>query len=267
MSVKCRDITWLMEDFAPAKYAEAWDNPGLNVGDLDKDVSKILVALDATNEVIDEAIDKNVDLIVTHHPFLFHAIKKINYDKPDGRKIFKLIKNDIGVFAAHTNLDAVRGGTNDVLADLLGIKDTKVLALEKEDGIGIGRYGVINEDITMGILAVRVKEALGLDAVRVTGNMSRSVSKIALCTGAGIEFLDDAVKNKCDVYITSDIKYHEAQQAIDKNIALIDATHYATENIIVPVIAGYLRKKLENRGIDDVEIIESKVDGQTFVHI
>lgn len=267
MSVKCRDITWLMEDFAPAEYAEDWDNPGLNVGDLNADVSKILVALDATEAVIDEAIKKKADLIITHHPVLFRAIKKINYDIPDGRKIMKLIKNDIGVFAAHTNLDAVKGGTNDVLADLLGIKDTKVLALGKEEGIGIGRYGVIDNDITVGILAVRVKEALGIDAVRVTGNLSHNIKKVAICTGAGIEFLDDAVKNKCDVYITSDIKYHEAQKAIDKNIALIDATHYATENIIVPVIADYLRKKLDNRGIDDVEIMESEIDGQTFVHI
>ena len=267
MSVKCRDIAWLMEDMAPSKFAEEWDNPGLNVGDMNADVSKILVALDATEAVIDEAIAKKADLIVTHHPLMFHSIKKINYDRPDGRKIIKLIKNDIGQFTAHTNLDAVQGGTNDVLANLIGVKNTEPLALIKEEGIGIGRYGEINEDITMGILAVRVKEVLGLDAVRVVGNMSKKVSRVALCTGAGIEFLDDAVKAKCDVYVTSDVRYHEAMDAIDKNIAIIDATHYATENIIVPVIASYIRKKLENRGIDDVEVIESKIDGQTFVHI
>ena len=119
----------------------------------------------------------------------------------------------------------------------------------------------------MGMLAVKIKEGLGLDAVRVTGNLSRKVKKVALCTGAGAEFIDDAVKAKCDVYITSDIKYHEAMDAVDNDICLIDATHYATENIIVPVIADYLRQKLENRSIDDIEIIESEVDGQTFTHI
>lgn len=267
MSVKCKDIMWFMEDLAPAAYAEEWDNPGLNVGDPDAEVNKILVALDATEAVIDEAVEKGADLIVTHHPLLFHSIKKINYDKPDGRKIIKLIKNGIGVFAAHTNLDAAQGGTNDKLAEIIGLKNIKPLSLVKEDGIGIGRWGDIEDDITVGMLSVKIKEALGLDAVRVTGNISRKVKRAALCTGAGIEFLDDAVKAKCDVYITADVRYHEAMDALDKNMVIIDATHYATENIIVPDIAAYLRKKLENRGIDDVEIIESKVNGQTFVHI
>ena len=121
MSVKCRDIMWLMEDLAPSSYAEEWDNPGLNVGDAEAEVKKILVALDATEAVIDEAIEKGADMIVTHHPLLFHPVKKINYDRPDGRKIIKLIKNGINMFAAHTNLDSAKGGTNDTLARLIGL--------------------------------------------------------------------------------------------------------------------------------------------------
>ncbi len=267
MSVKCIDIMWLMEDLAPKKYAEEWDNPGLNIGDPESEVKKIIVALDATEAVIDEAIEKSADMIVTHHPLLFHAVKKINYDKPDGRKIMKLIKNNINMFAAHTNLDAVNGGTNDVLAEMIGIKNLSVLALENEEGTGIGRIGEIQGDMTLGMLSVKVKELLGLDAVRVIGNLSSKVEKVALCTGAGSEFMDDAINADCDVFITSDIRYHEAMDAVDKGIALIDATHYATENIIVPVLANYLRKKIENRGIKDVEVIESSVDGQPFVHI
>ncbi len=267
MPVKCRDIVWIMEDMAPSRYAEEWDNPGLNIGDMDADVNKILVALDATESVIDEAVEKGADMIVTHHPLLFHAVKKINYHTSEGKRIMKLIKNNINHFAAHTNLDAAKGGTNDRLADIIGLKDVSVLTAGADDGVGIGRVGVPDGDMTMGMLAVRIKERLGLDAVRVSGNLSRKIKKIALCTGAGADFIDDAVKAKCDVYITSDIKYHEAMDAADKNICLIDATHYATENIIVPVIADYIRQKLENRNIDDVEIIESEVDGQTFTHI
>ncbi len=267
MSVRCRDIMWLMEDLAPARYAEEWDNPGLNIGDPDAEVKKILVALDATEKVIDEAVEKGADMIVTHHPLLFHAIKKINYDRPDGRKIIKLIKNDINMFAAHTNLDAAEGGTNDVLAKMIGLKDLTLLTKGCEEGIGIGKIGELEGDMTLGTLSVKIKEALGLDAVRVIGNLSSRVKKAALCTGAGGEFMDDAIEAGCDVFITSDIRYHEAMDAIDKNIALIDATHYATENIIVPVLADYLRKKLENRGIKDVEVLESSVDGQPFVHI
>ena len=267
MSVKCRDIMWLLEDLAPAKLAEEWDNPGLNVGNPDAKVKKILVALDATEAVIDEAVEKGADMIVTHHPLLFHPVKKINYDKPDGRKIIKLIRNNINVFASHTNLDTANGGTNDRLADIIGLKDIKVLSVSTPEGMGIGRYGILDTDTTLGILSVKIKEALGLDAVRVTGNLSRKIEKVALCTGAGFEFIGDAVRAKCDVFVTSDVRYHEAMEAVDMNIAIIDATHYATENIIVPVLADYLRHKLENRGAEDVEVIESCVDGQTFVHI
>lgn len=267
MSVKCRDIMWIMEDFAPSKLAEEWDNPGLNVGNPDADINRILVALDATEAVIDEAIEKNADLIITHHPLIFHPLKKINYNNPDGRKIIKLIKNDIGVFSAHTNLDAANGGTNDVLAQTIGLSDITVLSPHTPEGMGIGRVGILDEDTTLGLLAVRIKELLGLDAVRTVGNLSSKVKKVALCTGAGFEFIDCAIKSKCDVLVTADVKYHEAMEAIDKNIAIIDATHYATENIIVPVLAKYILQKLENRGIDDVEVIKSNINGQTFVHI
>ena len=267
MSVKCRDIMWLMEDLAPSSYAEEWDNPGLNVGDAEAEVKKILVALDATEAVIDEAIEKGADMIVTHHPLLFHPVKKINYDRPDGRKIIKLIKNGINMFAAHTNLDSAKGGTNDTLARLIGLENISVLTAECGDGEGMGRIGDIPGDVTLGMLSVKVKETLGLDAVRVVGNLSSKVKKAALCTGAGMDFLDDAIDAGCDVFITADVRYHEAMDAIDKNIALIDGTHYATENIIVPVLADYLRKKLSNRGVRDVEVLESSVDGQTFVHI
>jgi len=267
MSVKCRDIMWLMEDFAPARLAEEWDNPGLNVGNPDADINKILIALDATEKVIDEAIEKGVDLIITHHPLIFHPVKKINYNNPNGRKIIKLIKNDICMFAAHTNLDVANGGTNDVLAQIIGLKDIKVLTQLSSDGMGIGRIGNLNDDITMGLLAVKIKEQLGLDAIRTVGNLSAKVNKVALCTGAGFEFMEYAVKAKCDVFVTADVRYHEAMEAIDNNIAIIDATHYATENIIIPILAKYISQKLENRGINDIEVIESSINGQTFVHI
>ena len=267
MSVKMRDIMWIMEDMAPSRYAEDWDNVGLNVGDEESDINKILIALDATEDVIDEAIEKKADLIITHHPLLFHSTKKITQSTIDGRKIIRLIKNNINHFAAHTNLDAVHGGTNDVLAEILGVKDLKVLSKNSEDGLGIGRVGIIDDDMTVGMLAVKVKEELGLDAVRVVGNLSRKVENVALCTGAGASFMKDVIEVGSDVYITSDIRYHEAQEAIDYNIAIIDATHYSTENVIVPTIASYIKQKLENRGIKNVEVIESKVDGQIFVHI
>ena len=257
MSIACQKIMELMEDWAPENLAEDWDNPGLCIGSPQEAVSKVLVALDDTEDVIDEAIRQKANLIVTHHPFLFRGIKKIREDQPTGRKIYKLIDNNIGVFSAHTNLDVAEGGTNDCLARLIGLCEIK--ALEE----GIGRIGVLEQETSFIEFANLVKRKLFLDSMRIVGKGDCFVKRVALCTGAGIEFLDKEKKEGADVYITSDFKYHEAQAAEEKNICLIDATHYASEVLIVPEISSYLKKNLQ----DACEVLISSVNGQPFSNI
>ncbi len=255
------EITELFNGFAPEYLAESWDNPGLLVGEENAEIKKILVALDATDEVVSEAVEMGADLIVTHHPMIFGSLKKINDSTNLGKKIIKLIRNNICVFAMHTNLDIAFGGVNDELAKILGLKNIGVLAescMQNDVPNGLGRYGDI-EETTLGEFAEKVKEKLGLDGIRIVGEKDRIIKKAGLCTGSGMEFMADAVKKNCDVYITSDIKYHDSQKAIEDGITLIDATHYGSENIIVPVIKKFLNEKAPS-----IEVFESRVNGQVF---
>lgn len=259
--MKMSEITELFNGFAPEYLAESWDNPGLLVGEEKAEIKKILVALDATDEVVDEAVKIGADLIVTHHPMIFGSLKKINDTTNLGKKIIKLIRNNICVFAMHTNLDIAFGGVNDELAKILGLKNIGVLAescMQNDMPNGLGRYGDI-EETTLGEFAEKVKEKLGLDSIRIVGEKDRTIKKAGLCTGSGMEFMADAVKKQCDVYITSDIKYHDSQKAIEDGITLIDATHYGSENIIVPVIKKFLNEK-----VPSIEVFESSVNGQVF---
>lgn len=269
MSVKCVDIINIMEELAPIKLAEAWDNPGLLAGNPEAEVKKILVALDATEEVINEAITIGADIIVTHHPVLFSAIKSVTTQNPIGIKLYKLIQNNIGVYSAHTNLDVAFGGTNDVLAEMAGLENIKVLSptFTDENGkcFGIGRIGEVNKT-TFLEFSERLKHKLDLDCLRVVGDLNKIIKTVGLCTGSGFEYMEEAYSLGADVYITADLRFHEAQKALDMGMCIIDATHYASENIIVPVICRHLNKRISEKNMS-AEVFESKVDGQTFRHI
>lgn len=263
--MKCSDLINELENFAPISLAESWDNPGLIVGDTQGDIKKVLVALDATNEVIDEAIEIGADIIITHHPMLFSAIKKITNETPMGMKLRKLIGNNIAHFAMHTNLDIAFGGTNDELARIAGLKEVEVLreSCEQNGQVnGLGRIGILRKATTFGNFASILKKELYLDSIRVVGDTEKLVRRVGLCTGSGFEFMEDAVKKGADVFITADLRYHESQKALEAGICVVDATHYASENIIVPVICKYLKEL--DRGL---EVVESQVNGQVFKDI
>jgi len=257
-------IIELLEKKAPLYLAENWDNPGLIIGRRNKEVKKVLVALDVTDAVAKEAAEKKAEMIITHHPLIFGTVKKINDDTSLGKRIMFLIENGISHYAMHTNLDTAFGGTNDTLAEILGLENIEPLTVSNEqNGVpnGLGRKGELKEETTFGEFAQLVKAKLHLDTITVVGDTKKTVSKVGLCTGTGMEFFEAAAANGCDTYITADVKFHEAQKAVEQEINLIDATHYGTENIIVQVISGYLRKNT------DLEVIESCCDGQVFKHI
>jgi len=261
--MNCRELLVKLEEFAPVSLAEGWDNLGLIVGDEKADIKKVLVALDVTKEVVNEAIDIGANVIITHHPLIFSGIKQITTSMPVGEKICMLIKNNISHIAIHTNLDVVFGGTNDVLADIIGLKNIEVLAPTKEiDDVkyGIGRIGDL-EETRFSEFAEKVKKSLNLKAIKIVGEKNRVIKRVGLCSGSGIEFMKDAISKEADVYITSDIRFHESQKALDMGICLIDATHYASENIVVPVISKFLAE------VGGFEVAESFVDGQVFDYL
>ena len=232
---------------APSYLAEDWDNPGLMVGDPSAAVKKIFVCLDVTDETISRAIDLNAQMIIAHHPLIFRPIKNVRFDLPLGKKISRLIKNDVAVFAAHTNLDSAIGGVNDVLARKIGLTDVKMFGNEE---FSLGRIGMLSEPLTAENFARHVKSSLNAENVRLIRAGDFEIRKVGICGGAGAEFISRAKFFGAQAFVTGDVKYHEAQFAVENGIHVVDAGHFATEFPIVEELANYLRDELKNFDVD-----------------
>ncbi|WP_196593131.1 Nif3-like dinuclear metal center hexameric protein [Pectinatus sottacetonis] len=345
--ISCQTIIEAMEKIAPHNLAEEWDNPGLLIGDPAQKINKLIVCLDVNNNVINTALKEKCDMIISHHPFIFHPLKKIRTDLPQGKSIQTLLANNIAVFAAHTNLDSALGGINDYLCHLWGLHNTiplntasteeliklivfvpvdyaeKVrLAIGKAGAgfvgkysncsfesngtghflplpgtnpfigeigktasvnetkietifpakiqskvikamlkahpyeeaayelhslkptnifTGLGRIGELSTAIDLEDFTAMIKNTLPVKNIRLVKSNNKKIKKAALCSGTGAEFINRAKFMGADIYITGDVKYHEAQKAQELNMNLIDAGHFGTEFPIVK----YLAKKLE----------------------
>ncbi len=261
MPIKAHTIIEALNVLAPEHLAEDWDNIGLQIGAKDHEVSRILVALDATTRVIDEAINLKADMIITHHPLIFSPLKTLLRDTPKGNNIYKLIQNNISLYVMHTNFDTALGGTNDILAEKIGLKNMKVINPD-ENGMGIGRIGD-TQTRTIKDLSQILKDQLGLSHVRVVGDPEVLVNTVAICTGSGMSFIKAAI-GKADVFITGDVKFHEAQEAKDLGIGIIDVGHYGSENIAMPSIKGYLDKFAKDHKI---EVFLSEINEDPFMTI
>lgn len=353
MYTNIRKVIKIMENIAPSHTAESWDNVGLLVGNENKMVENILVALEVTEEVINEAIEKNVDLIIVHHPLIYKPLKKITSNDPISNMVIKLIENNIALYAAHTNLDKSEVGTCAYIAELLELERTSYLTIDYKESLykiqtfcpikdtpnlkekltqagagqlgdyeactfqteGIGEFmpnaqanpyigennkleqveeikieSIVTKDnlskvinaliknhpyeepaydiiklenttneigigslgymksLTLKELAKKTKEKLNANQIRVIGDLDKKVSKVAVVTGAGADYFKAA--KQADVLITGDIKYHEAQTALQKNINVIDAGHFETENIYMPRLKQLLDQNFEEKAYD-----------------
>jgi dinuclear metal center YbgI/SA1388 family protein len=358
---KIADIVGIINKIAPPALAEAWDNPGLQIGDPSAEASRIMVALDPTPAVIDSAIAASCQLLVTHHPLIFKPLKSISAATPQGALLHKAIRGGLSVVSLHTNYDIASGGLNDLLADKIGLENgvplkttvtgelikcsvfvpadhlervrsallqfsaplgkyrdctfavggtgtftplagadpfvgtvgklTQVheerleLLLERPclsrmmkallavhpyeepafdlypllnegERLGLGRVGRLAEPLSLAEYAAQLKKDLVAPSLRYVGDPAARISKVALCSGSGASLLRDAVRSGADVLVTGDVKYHEARDAEDLGIALIDAGHFPTEIIMVHEVAGRLGRALESAGFRDC-VIES----------
>ncbi len=258
-----KEVMNYLEKLAPKNLAESWDNVGLLVGDKNSDVSKVLLALDVTDEVVEEAIKTKANLIITHHPLIFKAVKTINTDDFLGKTIIKLIKNDISVYTLHTNLDSGLGGTNDVLADVLGMENIEVLLPSEVDAnCGLGRYGNVKETTVENLLKF-MKAINKFDYINYSlddEGMCKTVKKVGLCTGSVMDSLIYKSKSlDCDVYVTGDVTYHTAQIAKRIGITIIDIGHYSSENIVLESLQNKLKTEFNN-----INIEISQVNAQTI---
>ncbi len=266
--MKLKELTDFLEEFTPLGISENWDNVGLLVGDKNSDIKNILICLDITNEVIEEALENNANLIISHHPLIFKGIKRINKDNCLGNKLINCIKNDISVYTMHTNFDLTFGGTNDILFDILGLINKENLAKEDASGYSLGRIGEYSEEINLGDFALFIKEKLGLKSIKFVGDRNKKIKKVALATGScsNYEMFDECTAKKCDVYITSDIKHHESIDALEMGLCLIDATHYGSEFIMVKSLAERIRD-FSNKNNYSLKIIESEKNKPVFDYI
>lgn len=264
MNVKVKDIIKEMEKIAPPFLKESYDNVGLMVGEKEKEVRKVLLALDCTKKVVEEAKELNVDLIVTHHPLLFRKPNRIVKEDLQGWKIIELIKNDISLYSSHTNLDSVKGGINEEIVNVLGFNKSNIISKSEIKGFedcGIGRIITLDKEIVTEDIIKRVKEKLHIKNLRAAIGKN-TVSKIAVINGSGQDFFGRAVSLGADCIITGDTTYHFVSDYKELGVTILDAGHFPTEWIVFLKVMEKLEEKFK-----EVEFIHSKVseDPYTFV--
>jgi dinuclear metal center protein, YbgI/SA1388 family len=219
---------------APLELQMDFDNAGFQIGRADREVHRVLLALDVTDTVTEEAHEIGAELIVSHHPLIFSPLKAVNNTSPVQNRVLMLAENRIGLISMHTNLDIARGGVNDVLIRLLGAEPEDVL-----DPDGCGRIGTLPFPMELDRFLALCKDRLHVHTLRYcTGG--RPVSKLAVMGGAGAGSVEEAAAKGCDTYLTADIKYHQFQHAAELGLNLIDADHFYTENPVIPALAKRL---------------------------
>lgn len=243
--MKCREIIRIIEETYPISYAMSWDNPGLLVGRQEKEVRKIMTAVDLDDQALRQAVEEQADLIVTHHPLLFSAIKKVTDEDFIGKRLVTLLQHDICCYAVHTNYDVVRMGQ--LAAKQLQLKEVRpleVTATEPEE-MGIGVIGTVEHPIDAASFANTVKESFDLESVRLFGASAHHISKVAVCPGAGSSVLDRAIALGADVLVTGDIGHHSGIDAWAQGMAVIDAGHYGLEYVFMEDMKSYLELRMQ----------------------
>ena len=362
--MKLKSLIKKIEAKYPTNLAYDWDNVGLLVGDAEEEIDKVLVCLEANEAIVEEAINNNVNLIVTHHPFIFGKMKKITTSDFKGKLIHKLIKNNIAVYSMHTNFDIAFDGLNDYFMEVMGFEDSKILDVtntetlykivvyvpkthedkvrealgksgaghignysdctfntdgkgtfrplegtnpfigeldklevvdevkietivpqrilggvissmikahpyeevaydlykleNKGSAVGLGRIAALKESMSLKELSMMIKEKLNMDALRVVGSLDTNIKKVAVVTGSGADLAKKAQRSGADVLITGDVKYHDAQDAIDAGMCIIDCNHFESEDIFKDVMKRFLDD------IDDISVIKSRININPF---
>lgn len=355
MQAKVKDIVSIMETHFPLYLAETWDNVGLQLGSLDRDLERVMVALDLDGEILEQAVNKRVGMIITHHPLFFKPIKRIDLATVEGKMIRKLIQEDITVYSSHTNLDAAEQGLNQLLAECLNLEKIEPLGQDKmeelfklvvyvpsthvhelrkainEAGAGhigqysdcsfrsigtgtfcpgeesnpflgekglleeveeyrletvvykhelpriikimeeahpyeevaydiyhlenqgkvfsLGRKGQLKNEMSLSAYVDEVKKCLGVKTLRIVGNMNDRIKTVAVVSGSGASLINRVQNNGIDLFITGDLKYHEAKEAQAIGLAIIDAGHQATEEIVTAYLCNLLAEESRVRGL------------------
>ena len=254
--MKIREIADAIEQYAPLRLQEEWDNAGIQVGNPDAEITGVLLCTDATEAVVAEAIERGMNLVISHHPLIFHGLKKIMGRTPVERTVAMAIKHDITIYSAHTNMDSAWQGVSFRMAEKLGMTDVHFLddnpvppyGEQESASAGCGVIGDIKPATALEVLQ-RVKEAFEVGAVRYSGDGGSMVSRVALCGGAGGFLLDKAVEAGAQLYITADMRYHDFLDN-SKRIVVADIGHYESEHYTKEIFLEIIQKKNPTFAVD-----------------
>lgn len=250
------DICHYLEEIAPLSYQFDFDNAGLLVGDGKKQVMNVLVSLDCTEEVVEEAVQKNCNLIISHHPIIFKGLKQLTGSNYVERTVVKAIRNDIALYATHTNLDSIRQGVNGKIAEKLGLVNTCILSpssnVNKQDHdvneVGLGMVGDLQEQMDEMTFLRDLKSTMRAGCIRYTSLRHKPVKRVAVCGGSGGFLLDTAKQANADLFVTSDYKYHEFFDA-EGELIIADIGHYESEQFTIELLCDLMTQKFPNFAI------------------
>ncbi len=238
------EIITRIEKLIPSRWASEWDNPGLQVGRQAKSIKNILLSLDVTSDTVREASETATDLIISHHPLLFKPLSKITDDSYPGKVAYSLIQQDIALLSLHTNLDALFFDRIKKLIPLINVKPLHPLFPQGKSVLGIGCTGKLRNKISLKNLLQMLQKVFKTDVLKCTGDLSSKIQSLAFCSGSGISLMHEA--RNADVFITSDIKYHDAVKARDEGIVLVDIGHFFSEHFFISELAQLLKRKLSD---------------------
>lgn len=248
------DACQFLDELAPTRLAEDWDNVGLLVGDRNDSLQKVMTCLTVTPDSAAEAIDRGCQLIVSHHPVLFRATKRITTDATPTRLLWDLIRAGVAIYSPHTGFDSAAGGINQSLCEKLGLKDISPLVPipDDPDSLGAGRIGTLGET-TLREFVELAKKQFGLDGLHIVGDMDQKISKVASACGSGGSFLGKAVARGCDCFVTGESTFHTCLEAESHGVSLVLLGHYASERFAVEMLA----KKIDEK-FPDLEVWASE---------
>ena len=252
----CKEIIQVIEATYPRNAALDFDNVGLLAGRSEKEVNRVYLALDATDEIITRAVEAGADMLVTHHPLIFSPLKKVTDEDFVSRRVMRLIQNDISYYAMHTNYDVL--GMAELAEKILDIRDTQVLDVTGADGEreeGIGRIGRLEREMSLEECCVYVKHKLNLGSIKVFGDMNRRIRTLAVSPGSGKSAIKPAIQKGADVLVTGDIGHHDGIDAVEQGLAVIDAGHYGTEYIFIDDMKRFFAEKLPGLEVETAPVI------------
>ena len=241
--MRVSDIVRAIEEFAPASIQESWDNTGLQLGSPGQEVSGVLLALDCTAELVEEAVRRGCNMIVTHHPLIFHPLSRIDPDNPVGAAVIAAIRSGVAVYSAHTSADKVPDGVSGAMAARLGLLNVRILC-EEAPGVGLGAVGELPEELSVSEAVALVKRVFGLSCLRTSAPIEGKIRTVAVCGGSGSSLIGDALASGAQLYLCGDISYHHF--FVPEGFMLADVGHFESEVQIVEILHSVIRKNFPN---------------------